>query len=91
MILNPNVEEEALAAATQRITDQITSGGGQVERVDSSAPWGRRRMLYPIKHSRDGYYAIYTFQAEPQAVAALEAGWRIQEDVLRHMVIRQDQ
>lgn len=87
VILNPNVGEEQLAAAQQRITDQIDARGGQVQKVDT---WGRRRMYYPIKHLRDGYYLIYTFNAEPRSVAELEAGWRITEDVLRHFVVRQD-
>jgi len=87
VILNPDVGEEQLAAATQRIGDQIGARGGQVEKVDT---WGRRRMLYPIKHSRDGHYVVYNFRSEPQVVTELEAAWRIQEDVLRHLVVRQE-
>jgi small subunit ribosomal protein S6 len=87
VILNPNVGEEQLTAAQQRITDQISSRGGQVQKVDT---WGRRRMYYPIKHLRDGHYVVYSFNAEPRSVAELEAAWRISEDVLRHIVVRQE-
>jgi small subunit ribosomal protein S6 len=87
VILNPDLGEEQLAAATQRVSDQIGARGGQVEKVDT---WGRRRMLYPIKHSRDGHYVVYNFRSEPQAVQELESTWRIQEEVLRYLVIRQD-
>jgi small subunit ribosomal protein S6 len=87
VILNPNVEEETLNGATQRISEQITARGGEVEKVDT---WGRRRMLYPIKHVRDGHYVVYTFRSEPRALTELEASWRIQEDVLRHLVVRVD-
>jgi len=87
VILNPDLGEEPLAAATQRIGEQIGARGGQVDKVDT---WGRRRMLYPIKHSRDGHYVVYTFRSEPQTVQELEAAWRIQEEVLRHLVVRQD-
>jgi len=87
VILDPNKGEEELTSATQRIGDQIGARGGEVEKVDT---WGRRRMLYPIKHSRDGHYVIYNFRSEPQSVRELEASWRIQEDVLRHLVIRQE-
>ena len=88
VILNPNLGEEAIAAATQRISDQIGARGGQVDKVDT---WGRRRMLYPIKHSRDGQYVVYTFRAEPQAVRELEASWRITDEVLRHLVTRREE
>jgi small subunit ribosomal protein S6 len=87
VILNPNVGEEALTAATQRVADQIAARGGQVEKVDT---WGRRRLYYPIKHLRDGQYVVYAFNAEPAAVRELEASWRIQEDVLRHLVVRRE-
>jgi small subunit ribosomal protein S6 len=87
VILNPNTGEEALSAVTQRIADQIASRGGEVGKIDT---WGRRRMFFPIKHERDGHYVVYQFQAEPQAVAELEAAWRIADDVLRHLVVRTD-
>lgn len=86
VILNPNVAEEDLAAATQRISDQITARGGQVDKVDI---WGRRRMLYSIKKLREGQYVVYTFRSDPQAIRELESTWRITDEVLRHLVTRQ--
>ena len=87
VILDPNVGEDQLAAATQRVQDQIATRGGEIQKVDT---WGRRRMYYPIKHLRDGHYVVYTFNAEPRRVTELEQSWRISEDVLRHLVVRQD-
>ena len=87
VILNPNEAEDQIAAPTQRVSDQITARGGEVEKVDT---WGRRRMLYSIKGQRDGQYVVYTFRADPQAVRELEAGWRISEDLLRHLVTRKE-
>ncbi|HEX2034401.1 MAG TPA: 30S ribosomal protein S6 [Chloroflexota bacterium] len=85
IILNPNEAEADLKTATQRISDQISARGGQVEKVDT---WGRRRMYYPIKHVHDGHYVVYSFQAEPTAIRELEANWKLADDVLRHLVIR---
>ena len=87
VILDPNSGEEQLSAATQRIQDQIAARGGQVDKVDT---WGRRRMYYPVKHLRDGHYVVLSFNADPPRIAELEAGWRIDEAVLRHLVVRQD-
>jgi small subunit ribosomal protein S6 len=87
VILDPNVGEEELQGAQQRITEQITARGGQVEKVDT---WGRRRMFYPVKHTQDGHYVIYAFRSEPQAVRLLEASWRISDGVLRHLVTRKE-
>jgi small subunit ribosomal protein S6 len=87
VILNPNVAEDQLEATTQRVSEQVTARGGQLEKVDA---WGRRRMYYSIKGQRDGHYVVLSFQAEPTAVRDLENTWRISEDVLRHLVIRTD-
>ena len=87
VILDPNVGEDQLAAATQRVQEHITTRGGDIQKVDT---WGRRRMYYPVKHLRDGHYVVYTFNAEPRRVSELEQAWRISEDVLRHLVVRQD-
>ncbi len=87
VILNPNVGEDQLNAATQRVQDQITARGGEIQKVDT---WGRRRMYYPVKHLRDGHYVVYTFNADPRRVTELEQSWRISEEVLRHLVVRQD-
>ncbi len=87
VILDPNVGEEDLQGAQQRISEQITARGGQVEKVDT---WGRRRMFYPVKHTQDGHYVIYTFRSEPQVVRLLEASWRISDGVLRHLVTRKE-
>lgn len=86
-ILDPNAGDERVTATSQRIQDQISARGGQIQKVDT---WGRRRMYYPVKHLRDGHYVIYSFNADPSRVAELEAGWRIDEEVLRHLVVRQD-
>jgi small subunit ribosomal protein S6 len=88
VILNPNMGEEQITAATQRISDQIAARGGEVGKVDT---WGRRRMYFPIKHVRDGHYVIYDFTADPQEVRQLESGWLLTEDVLRHLVVKKSE
>lgn len=87
LIFDPNSGEERVSATTQRIQDQIATRGGQVLKTDT---WGRRRMYYPIKHLRDGHYVVIGFNADPARVAELDAGWRIDEEVMRHLIVRQD-
>ena len=45
------------------------AGGGQIVKV---APWGRRRLAYPIDRHREGSYHIILFEAPSGAVAELE-------------------
>lgn len=85
LVLRPDVPDDRSQALIDRTTRQIAAGGGQVVKV---APWGRRRLAYPIDRHRDGSYHIVLFEAPATAVAELERGLLITEEVLRHLVTR---
>ena len=75
-------------AGPQRLTTFIESRGGEVIKIDH---WGRRRMAYPINRAIDGDYIISRINFEPAQVAALEAAFKIDERVYRHLVVRADE
>jgi small subunit ribosomal protein S6 len=52
------------------------------------APWGRRRLAYPIDRYREGSYHIVLFESPAEAIVELERGLLITEEVLRHLVTR---
>ena len=86
-VLVPNLEDEAYAAATQRFSDLITENGGQVDKVDV---WGKRRLAYELKKRREGYYTLIYFDAPAAAVKELDRVLKINENVLRHMIVRHE-
>src|SRR5512141_410571 len=87
LVLRPDAPDERIAAIVDRTTRQITAEGGQIVKV---APWGRRRLAYPIERYREGSYHIIVFEAPAEAIAELERGLLITEEVLRHLVVRQE-
>ena len=87
LVLRPDAPDDRIAAIIDRTTRQITADGGQIVKV---APWGRRRLAYPIDRHREGAYHIVVFEAPTTAIAELERGLLITEEVLRHLVIRQE-
>jgi small subunit ribosomal protein S6 len=87
LVFRPDAPDDRLAAIIDRTTRQITADGGQIVKV---APWGRRRLAYAIDRHREGAYHIVVFEAPTTAIAELERGLLITEEVLRHLVIRQD-
>ena len=72
-------------AVIDRTTREIVAAGGQIVKV---APWGRRRLAYPIDRHREGSYHIILFEAPPEAIVELEHSLLITEEVLRHLVTR---
>jgi small subunit ribosomal protein S6 len=85
LILRPDVADDKAQALIDRTTRQLSAGGGQIVKV---APWGRRRLAYQIDRYREGSYHIVLFEAPAEAIAELERGLQITEEVLRHLVTR---
>jgi small subunit ribosomal protein S6 len=87
LVLRPDVADDRSQAVIDRTTRQITATGGQITKV---APWGRRRLAYPIDRYREGSYHIILFHAPGEALAELEHGLLITEEVLRHLITRDE-
>ena len=87
LVLRPDVPDDRSQAVIDRTTRQITAAGGQILKV---APWGRRRLAYPIDRYREGSYHIILFQAPGDALVEMEHALQISEEVLRHLVTRDE-
>ncbi len=87
-IIDPKVEgDEAIEAVIQRMAKVVTDNGGEVTNIDK---WGRKRLAYEIKHNTEGYYVVLQFNGGNQTASELERILRISDDVLRHLLVRQD-
>jgi len=87
LVIRPDVADDRSQALVDRTTRGISSAGGQIVKV---APWGRRRLAYPIDRHREGSYHIILFEAPSGAIVELEHTLLITEEVLRHLVTRVD-
>src|SRR5262245_54787756 len=85
LVLRPDAPDERASAVIDRTTRYVVAEGGQIVKV---APWGRRRLAYPIDRYREGSYHIVVFEAPAEAVAELERSLQITEEVLRYLVTR---
>ena len=87
LIIRPEVEEEGQAALIERLGELLTSEGGEVADVET---WGRRRLAYPIRKIQEGYYYFIQGKFSASVLPELERTIKLNEDILRHMVIRTD-
>jgi len=85
LVLRPDTPDEQVQALLDRATRSIAAAGGQIVKV---SPWGRRRLAYQIGQHREGSYFLVLFDAPATAVAELERGLNITEEVMRHLVTR---
>ena len=86
-ILKPDLEEEAITAAIERLTELIQNNKGTVEQVNR---WGKKRLAYEIQDYREGYYTLVLFQGEPETAKELDRVMRLSDEVMRHVIVRRD-
>ena len=85
LVIRPDAPDDKVSAVIDRTTRYLVASGGQIVKV---APWGRRRLAYPIDGHREGSYHIIVFESPAEAIVELERSLLITEDVLRHLVTR---
>ena len=87
LVINPNLTDEAYKAEVEKVTETITRFGGVVEKADE---WGKRRLAYEINKIAEGFYVIFYFDGEAVTPIELESRLRIDENLLRYLIIRVD-
>ncbi len=86
IILSANAPEEATVAFGEKMKELI-SANGELTKVEE---WGKKTLAYEIKKQKEGYYILFTFVAKPEFIAEFERILRLDEIVLKHMVIKLD-
>ncbi|MEX2784194.1 30S ribosomal protein S6 [Streptococcus sp. H49] len=87
-IIRPNIEEEAKNALVARF-DAILTDNGAV--VAESKDWEKRRLAYEIQDFHEGLYHIVNLEAnDAAALNEFDRLAKINDDILRHMVVKLD-
>ena len=84
VIINPNVEENALKELIERFQTLINTDG-KVEQVNELV---KKKLAYEIKKNKEGYYVVYDFEANPSLIAELERNYRITDEVIKFIVVK---
>ena len=86
-ILKSN-EEEAIKNEVSTLKAIITDMSGEI--VDEKE-MGNRKLAYPINKEVNGYYYVMNVNANNETVAEFDRKARINENVIRHLIIRLDE
>lgn len=79
--------EDEIADLVERVSAYITGNGGEIVEVDE---WGMRRLAYPIKKRKSGYYVVVYFRAPGSLIAKLERAMKLNDRLLRYLTLRYD-
>lgn len=87
-ILQPEMDEEGVTGLNDRLSQIVTEQSGS---VTSTELWGRRTLAYPIGKFFEGQYVMHRFQMPPEATGELDRLLRLNENVIRYLLIRTDE
>ncbi len=86
-ILTPDLSADASKGAVAQLQELVTKNGG---RIDGLQEWGRKRLAYKIKKKHEGHFVILNFQLDSQQTKKMEQSLRLNDQVLRYLLVNKD-
>ena len=84
IILDPNATEEEQNTLLDKFKEAVEGEGGNIVHL---APWGRRKLAYPVKKRDYGHYHLMYLDHTPSALTALERTLRFDDNVLKWLTV----
>ena len=88
VVVSAKIEDDERAATIEKVKEIITKHGGTITNVDE---WGKKRLAYDVQKMREAFYYFIRFEAEGTAPAEIESRVRIMDNVIRYLIVRQDE
>jgi small subunit ribosomal protein S6 len=84
-IFDSALDRSVIDQKLERFSELVAGDGkGEILAVEH---WGKRQLAYPIKKHESGYYVVVQFRTEPAALPEFERAIKLDEDVLRYLVV----
>lgn len=83
-ILSPKVADEEALTWSGKLAKLIEDAEAIVSHQEVPQ---KRRLAYPIKKEKNGFFGWVTFSANPEKISAIEKKIKNEEYVLRHLIV----
>ncbi|HAF66202.1 MAG TPA: 30S ribosomal protein S6, partial [Clostridiales bacterium UBA9857] len=83
----PDFDDEKIASIIARYSEIITNMEGTIITAEK---WAKRRLAYEINRIREGIYLIFVFKGTPELSDELDRLLKIDQEIMRHMIVRID-
>ncbi|MBP3501981.1 MAG: 30S ribosomal protein S6 [Clostridia bacterium] len=88
IIINPKLEEKEIKDTIEKYKNMMNEFSNKKVTVEDL---GERKLAYEIRKNNTGYYAVFNFYSEPNNISELERNYRIDDNVIKFIIIRQDE
>lgn len=87
-VLRPDLTDEEVQGNREKFNALITNNGGEIVKVDEM---GKRRLAYEIQDLKEGVYTVVNFTGTNDTVNELDRVIKITEDVIRFLIVKEDE
>ncbi len=84
-IHRPDLAEDDVETKIGELETYLSNSEAEVTKRDL---WGKRRFAYEIDHLSEGYYTVVSFRAGTDTVAGVDRMLSLQDEVVRHKIVR---
>ena len=84
-IVRPDMEEAEIKKTAEEMKKVLTDKGAKAL---EEKQMGQRELAYEINKFTTGYYYLFVVEADPAAVKEFDRVARINESLLRHLVVK---
>ena len=83
-LISNKFSEDEVKPIMEKVSGFITAGQGK---ITLSQELGKKRLAYPIKGFRFGYYNLVEFDMEGKNLAKLDRSLRLMDEILRQQIV----
>ena len=83
IIVLPEVNQSEII---KKYSDLINNNGNLINVEDK----GKKQLAYEIRKRKEGRYIIFEFESEAEFIAELERQYRIDDNIMKFIVVRRD-
>jgi small subunit ribosomal protein S6 len=86
-ILNPVLSEDQIKETVGSYKGMLKEHGAEMINEED---WGLKKLAYPIENKRSGFYHLFEYKINGEAIAPFEVELRRDERVMRFLTVRLD-
>ncbi len=84
-VVKPTLTEEEIKAQIARMKEVLAKVDAELLAEDDM---GMRKLAYPVQKNERGYYTVFYYKANGDAIAEIERNLRINEDIIKFLTIK---
>ncbi len=84
-LISNQYSEDEIKPIIGKVQEMIVANGGQATFQED---WGKKRLSYPIKGFRFGYYSLIEFDVDGEKLKQIDQSLRLNSEILRYQIVK---